>query len=528
MANKGFLDWSIFTDALSGLELFSNSIRKTLRFDAYAGKKRFKARVLTNAVYLSEEMVNATNPDPGLPATVQENAIYATFQYKARILGDDSPHGFLPDPCTTYYEDHPGEAISIMAMHTTFVSNYELGKNTASQRKPVAGQIVWVELKSSNNIFNLQTGLHLGIAETQPATGPDTIICSPGDAFAAGLRGDKRAMSEFQQAGRSSGTVTAYTSDEQKTFCDAVGYPNTTECAKYGDFFGPPYASVVAPHIGYGHSDAASKGLSKRGMINPPSLDAPFDYRDKQSIRDGATDAAMAGGFIIPYTGKITSPYDAQRSYGDHGALDFGAPNYSSPPQHSTKRSPRDDGASGGMNPGKFLGAVIAPQAGVILSVSPASSLRFDSSQGDNGKWSPNCGIAIKLECDTNPKTQWLFCHLDSVARLGGEPLRAGMTVKRGQVLGRVGTTGHCVPEFGPHLHLELSYEGPSGFRRADPMTYCGWNLAYSVSSGALAAKGTVLHRGWGAGRFLVEAQDTDTDSIVSGGGPAASPQPSG
>jgi hypothetical protein len=181
------------------------------------------------------------------------------------------------------------------------------------------------------------------------------------------------------------------------------------------------------------------------------------------------------------------------------------------------------------MNPGKFLGAVIAPQAGVILSVSPASSLRFDSSQGDNGKWSPNCGIAIKLECDTNPKTQWLFCHLDSVARLGDLRLRTGMTVKRGQVLGRVGTTGHCVPEFGPHLHVEFQYlHGGTSWKRADPMDYCGWNLAYRVSSGALAAKGTVLQRGWGAGRFLVEAQDTDTGSIVSGGEPAAAPQPSG
>ena len=207
----------------------------------------------------------------------------------------------------------------------------------------------------------------------------------------------------------------------------------------------------------------------------------------------------------------------ASRSGGDHGALDFGAPDYNSPPQRTAQGSPRDDGASGGMNTGQFLGAVIAPQAGVILSVSPASSLRFDTSQGDNGMWSPRCGITIKLECDTNPKTQWLFCHLDSVAR----GLRTGMTVKRGQVLGRVGTTGNTAPEFGPHLHLQLFFEGVGGFQAADPMTYCGWNLAYNVPSRSLAAKGVVLQRGWGAGQFLVEDQSAVADDALAGVFPA-------
>ena len=64
MANN-FFDWSTFTDARSGLELFSNAVRRTLGFNVYAGKNRFKARVLTNAVYLSEELAKATNSDPG-------------------------------------------------------------------------------------------------------------------------------------------------------------------------------------------------------------------------------------------------------------------------------------------------------------------------------------------------------------------------------------------------------------------------------------------------------------------------------
>ncbi len=61
---------------------------------------------------------------------------------------------------------------------------------------------------------------------------------------------------------------------------------------------------------------------------------------------------------------------------------------------------------------------------------------------------SGGCGIAVRLEHSGNLSTR--YCHMSQMA------VRAGQTVRRGQVIGYVGSTGLST---GPHLHYEM-YRG--------------------------------------------------------------------
>ena len=84
-------------------------------------------------------------------------------------------------------------------------------------------------------------------------------------------------------------------------------------------------------------------------------------------------------------------------------------------------------------------------------------------------------GIAVELE-HSAPKRRTLYGHLSELY------VRAGQTVRQGDVIGRVGSTGRST---GPHLHFELrlpkngSWQavnpaefdlGPSAERPADPV----------------------------------------------------------
>ncbi|MGB3710957.1 MAG: peptidoglycan DD-metalloendopeptidase family protein [Erythrobacter sp.] len=69
---------------------------------------------------------------------------------------------------------------------------------------------------------------------------------------------------------------------------------------------------------------------------------------------------------------------------------------------------------------------------------------------------SGGCGLTVRLEHDGNLSTR--YCHMSRMA------VRSGQTVRRGQVIGYVGSTGLST---GPHLHYEM-YRGG---RSIDPGT---------------------------------------------------------
>jgi murein DD-endopeptidase MepM/ murein hydrolase activator NlpD len=78
-------------------------------------------------------------------------------------------------------------------------------------------------------------------------------------------------------------------------------------------------------------------------------------------------------------------------------------------------------------------------------------------------KYMGGYGNAIVVDHGFNYKT--LYGHLSSM------DVRPGQTVKRGQVIGKIGNTGNSV---GPHLHYEVHYKGVP----QNPINYFAFDLS--------------------------------------------------
>jgi len=172
--SKNFLDWSIFTWSAAGQELQANSIRSGLKFDAYESKTIFKAIALTDMMPMS----SGAQDDVGRgafqsPAAVLESDPMSArsgnfgnqkWRFKARILGDDSPHSFIPDPCNTLFVRRPADfntALSYIQMHTTFITRSHEDISTGDDLIKM-GDVVWVQLeKTSVWGYDLETGYYI-------------------------------------------------------------------------------------------------------------------------------------------------------------------------------------------------------------------------------------------------------------------------------------------------------------------------------------------------------------------------------
>ena len=164
MGNSDLYDWSTFTDPKTGLELLNNSVRDSLKADAYAGRTKFVAIALTNLFPLST--IQAMGLDGASTSTVGGTS-NKRFGFKARIIGELSPHLFLPNPCDPAYAPDADGAYSIISLHTTFLTQ-------ATDEPPAVtrGDIVHVELEKSNaTIYNLQYGRFLSLATVQDSGG---------------------------------------------------------------------------------------------------------------------------------------------------------------------------------------------------------------------------------------------------------------------------------------------------------------------------------------------------------------------
>ena len=155
MSVKRFFDWSEFTTHGSMLELSHNAVRKGLEYDAYGNQTTFKAIALTDAHPLNPAAVRALAAEPA--GDDSDTSLSTTnFIFKGRILGENSPHAFLPDPCNPDQDSDPARQMSIIKMHTSFVSNADSEQNDESMVK--MGDIVWVELKKNVFSYDLQFG----------------------------------------------------------------------------------------------------------------------------------------------------------------------------------------------------------------------------------------------------------------------------------------------------------------------------------------------------------------------------------
>ena len=164
---REFLDMSSFTDNTSKWELRRKRLSNALAWDVYGGKTEFVAKVLTPPINLSNADAAAADgsgtrtADEIQAAGTRVPAISNKFAFKARILGNPSPHDFIGDPCELSTADDANKAYRLIALHTTFLSGDD--PSVEATTVPKVGDFVNVELSINEFSYDLQFGKYKGI-----------------------------------------------------------------------------------------------------------------------------------------------------------------------------------------------------------------------------------------------------------------------------------------------------------------------------------------------------------------------------
>lgn len=171
-----YLSETTFTTPGSLHELLWNSIRSGLTFNKYAGRTKFSAVVLTPPIPLTDLMIKPFYNVSDKNWTDTTSSPYK-FVFKARIIGQDSPHDHLPDPCELPLAVNAPAALEQIALHTTFISS---DKHSFGDR-PKMNDIVLVEMfpGAGRSGYNLQHGQYVGVSDSVSTRAKDKNSAVP-------------------------------------------------------------------------------------------------------------------------------------------------------------------------------------------------------------------------------------------------------------------------------------------------------------------------------------------------------------
>tara|TARA_Y100001963_G_scaffold151396_1_gene234148 strand:- start:2345 stop:3448 length:1104 start_codon:yes stop_codon:yes gene_type:complete len=188
MSWKGFLDFGDII--MQPFEAFAETLRNAFGYDSYAGKRTFHAVVLTPPMPIVASQAGlftgANRPTTPIEGEEQYAGPDAAlnkldkFFFRARIIGPNSPHEFLPDPCLLANDDTtpPDAYFKLCAMHTLFVSSddFQIGTGAVIPQK---GHIVLVELEENQFGFNLDRGRFITVtSKTNPYYNVENMLTS--------------------------------------------------------------------------------------------------------------------------------------------------------------------------------------------------------------------------------------------------------------------------------------------------------------------------------------------------------------
>ena len=151
------MDWTNAADPISAFDWVVNSISKTHAYDFYQGKRKFLALCLTQAVPLASQESKGNDA--------------AKYIFKARILGENSPHSFLPDPCLLSEAGDAAGAINSIHQHTTFLGFGDRIAGTV-ENTINPGDLVEVELSKGLFSYNLQKGRYIRVVQAASSGSP--------------------------------------------------------------------------------------------------------------------------------------------------------------------------------------------------------------------------------------------------------------------------------------------------------------------------------------------------------------------
>jgi|ETNvirnome_2_300_1030623.scaffolds.fasta_scaffold00176_18 hypothetical protein len=132
------------------------SITQGFVYDEFGIKTEFQAKVLARPIFTS-----------GREKAGENTTQHSKYMFKARVLGNPSPHDYLPDPCDASIAANEEEALQVIGFHTTFISNSDFA--VSGFHAPKVGDLVNVRLEPGKFSYDLQTGTHLGIVNVNNA-----------------------------------------------------------------------------------------------------------------------------------------------------------------------------------------------------------------------------------------------------------------------------------------------------------------------------------------------------------------------
>lgn len=158
--SRDYLEWSQFEDPDSSVELIRNAIRQSINYDAFNDQRVWQAMVLTPARRIDNTEAAGLGA-PNRPGSSDEgvgiiNCSSPMYRYKARILGENSPHLMLPDPCNLDTSSDSGYVEAVIEMHIDV-----LCVSTGQVDPPGEGDIVQIQLKHNDHSYNMQAAQHM-------------------------------------------------------------------------------------------------------------------------------------------------------------------------------------------------------------------------------------------------------------------------------------------------------------------------------------------------------------------------------
>ena len=153
MAKRDYIDYSRFDYYLDALDLQTQTVRKSFKYDALEGVDEYTAYVLT--VPIPENLSSLGAFYSSIPEANQSTAAVSDdslpkYSFKARIIDANSPHSFLPDPCDIALSTDSTEQRLIkdlISLHiTVFASSFT--------EKPKVGNYVRIRLTPGAFVYD--------------------------------------------------------------------------------------------------------------------------------------------------------------------------------------------------------------------------------------------------------------------------------------------------------------------------------------------------------------------------------------
>ena len=276
---KDYFNFTDFNYVDGAIDLFHNTVRGAFKYDALTDDV-FQARVLTFPTPIVED------PEDLGGAIGSQNQKYS---FRVRILGRNSPHKFLEDPCLI--EDGSDDAtanniFSIIQNHTQVILYDE-----ATERKPKIGDIVNIKLSRTGNSYDINRAQqYLGIASDTDGTDVKGISrpdCSNLSAlfededygnlstFSDGERGAAKIYPdldspEVMEVYALWETLTTAEDREKLEKCGGTGGDDLVEC-KVGKFGGSGRDATLHPKF-WDEAEAAYNKVVAAGLGEPISV----------------------------------------------------------------------------------------------------------------------------------------------------------------------------------------------------------------------------------------------------------------